>query len=106
MDQIFAVFEEADVNGSTFFSELISLISDLKFTKNGRYMVTRDYLTVKIWDLNMDKKPVETYYVHDYLRNRLCSLYETEYIFDKFELSIGGNDKYVVGCIFHIVLFF
>ncbi|KAI2803347.1 Serine/threonine-protein phosphatase 2A 55 kDa regulatory subunit B alpha isoform [Blomia tropicalis] len=95
-DQYSKIFEEADVNGSTFFSELISLISDLKFTKNGRYMVTRDYLTVKIWDLNMDKKPVETYYVHDYLRNRLCSLYETEYIFDKFELSIGGNDNYIM----------
>lgn len=56
-------------------------------------MVTRDYLTVKVWDLNMDKKPVETYYVHEYLRNKLCSLYENEFIFDKFEISIGGNDK-------------
>lgn len=87
------VYEEVDENSSSFFSELISLVSDLKFTQNGRYMVTRDYLTVKVWDLNMDKKPVETYYVHEYLRNKLCSLYENEFIFDKFEISIGGNDK-------------
>lgn len=89
------VFEEADDNSSSFFSELISLVSDLKFTKDGRYMVTRDYLSVKVWDVNMDKKPVETYLVHDYLRGKLCSLYENEYIFDKFECSIGGNDKSV-----------
>lgn len=26
-------------------------------------MLTRDYLTVKVWDLNMETKPVETYQV-------------------------------------------
>lgn len=91
----FTVYEEVEDNSSSFFSELISLVSDLKFTQNGRYMVTRDYLTVKVWDLNMEKKPVETYNVHEYLRSKLCSLYENEYIFDKFECSIGGNDKFV-----------
>lgn len=26
-------------------------------------MMTRDYLSVKIWDLNMENRPVETYQV-------------------------------------------
>lgn len=26
-------------------------------------MLTRDYLTVKVWDLNMEARPIETYQV-------------------------------------------
>ena len=26
-------------------------------------MMTRDYLSVKVWDLNMENRPVETYQV-------------------------------------------
>lgn len=50
-------------------------------------------MTLKVWDVNMDRQPLETYYVHEYLRGKLCSMYENDYIFDKFECSISGNDK-------------
>ena len=42
----------------------------------------------------MESRPVEVYPVHDYLRSRLCSLYENDSIFDKFECGWNGNDKY------------
>lgn len=59
-----AVFEEPeDPSNRSFFSEIISSISDVKFSHSGRYMMTRDYLSVKIWDLNMENRPVETYQV-------------------------------------------
>lgn len=59
-----SVFEEPeDPNSRSFFSEIISSISDVKFSHSGRYMMTRDYLSVKIWDLNMETRPVETYQV-------------------------------------------
>ncbi|KAG3278072.1 PPP2R2D [Ictidomys tridecemlineatus] len=32
----------------SFFSEIISSISDVKFSHSGRYMMTRDYLSVKV----------------------------------------------------------
>lgn len=73
------VFEEPeDPNNRSFFSEIISSISDVKFSHSGRYMMTRDYLAVKIWDLNMETRPVETYQVCVYCsRNtkgkRFCS---------------------------------
>lgn len=38
-------------------------MSDVKFSHSGRYMLTRDYLTVKVWDLNMEARPIETYQV-------------------------------------------
>ncbi|XP_039636407.1 serine/threonine-protein phosphatase 2A 55 kDa regulatory subunit B alpha isoform-like [Perca fluviatilis] len=91
------LFEEPeDPSNRSFFSEIISSISDVKFSHNGRYMMTRDYLSVKIWDLNMENRPVETYQVHEYLRSKLCSLYENDCIFDKFECCWNGNDSLVL----------
>lgn len=60
------VFEEPeDPSSRSFFSEIISSISDVKFSHSGRYMMTRDYLSVKVWDLNMENRPVETYQVNE-----------------------------------------
>ncbi|KAI4572222.1 hypothetical protein MJT46_005290 [Ovis ammon polii x Ovis aries] len=88
------LFEEPeDPSNRSFFSEIISSVSDVKFSHSGRYMLTRDYLTVKVWDLNMEARPIETYQVHDYLRSKLCSLYENDCIFDKFECAWNGSDR-------------
>jgi serine/threonine-protein phosphatase 2A regulatory subunit B len=60
----FAVFEEPeDPTNRSFFSEIISSISDVKLSNSGRYMVSRDYLSVKVWDLRMETKPIESYAV-------------------------------------------
>ncbi len=93
----YLVFEEAeDPANRSFFSEIISSISDVKFSRSGRYMLSRDYLSVKVWDLHMETKPIETYPVHEYLRSKLCSLYENDCIFDKFECCWGNNDQAVL----------
>jgi serine/threonine-protein phosphatase 2A regulatory subunit B len=78
-----------DTSPRTFFSEIIASVSDAHFTRDGRYIVSRDYLTLKVWDINMESRPVKTINIHDYLRARLCDLYESDRIFDKFELAIS-----------------
>lgn len=60
----------ADKNGISFRSisgrqtnlllDLISNVSSASFTKNSKYIVSRDYLTVKIWDVCNPKKPLNT----------------------------------------------
>ncbi|CAG04756.1 unnamed protein product, partial [Tetraodon nigroviridis] len=91
------LFEEPeDPSARSFFSEIISSVSDVKFSHSGRYLLTRDYLTAKVWDLNMESKPLETYQVHDYLRSKLCSLYENDCIFDKFECAWNGSDSVIM----------
>ncbi|TRZ18954.1 hypothetical protein HGM15179_008149 [Zosterops borbonicus] len=96
-DQHSKFFEEPeDPSSRSFFSEIISSISDVKFSHSGRYMMTRDYLSVKVWDLNMENRPVETYQVHEYLRSKLCSLYENDCIFDKFECCWNGTDSTIM----------
>ena len=45
-----AVFEEPeDPSTRSFFSEIIASISDVKFSHSGRYILSRDYLTVKVF---------------------------------------------------------
>ncbi|KAG8035440.1 hypothetical protein G9C98_006886 [Cotesia typhae] len=56
------LFEEPeDPTNRSFFSEIISSISDVKLSNSGRYMISRDYLSVKVWDLHMETKPIECY---------------------------------------------
>lgn len=59
--------EQDDPTTRSFFSEIISSISDVKISNSGRYMMSRDYMTVKVWDLHMETKPIETYPVSIYV---------------------------------------
>ncbi|CAG8564042.1 1875_t:CDS:2 [Paraglomus occultum] len=88
--------EQEDPANRSFFSEIISSISDVKFSKDGRYILSRDYLTLKIWDINMDNRPLKTINIHDHLRNKLCDLYENDCIFDKFECTFSGDGQNVL----------
>ncbi|KAI7856055.1 WD40-repeat-containing domain protein [Circinella umbellata] len=91
-DQRAKVFEAPeDPSSRSFFSEIISSISDVKFSRDGRYILSRDYLTLKLWDVNMDNKPISTVSIHDNLRSKLCDLYENDCIFDKFECTFSGD---------------
>ncbi|XP_074285505.1 serine/threonine protein phosphatase 2A 55 kDa regulatory subunit B beta isoform-like isoform X1 [Silene latifolia] len=90
------LFEEQDVPSSrSFFTEIIASISDVKFARDGRYMLSRDYMTLKLWDTNMDSGPVATFQVHEHLKPKLCDLYENDSIFDKFECCLSGNGQRV-----------
>ena len=88
--------QEEDPSSRSFFSEIISSISDVRFSHDGRYILSRDYLTVKIWDVNMERTPVKTIPIHEHLRPRLCDTYENDSIFDKFEVVFSGDAKNVM----------
>lgn len=91
------IFEEyVDPSNHNFFTEITSSISDVKFSSNGRYIASRDYMTVKIWDINMETEPIKTINIHEQLRERLCDTYENDAIFDKFEVQFSGDSKSVM----------
>jgi hypothetical protein len=58
----------------SFFSEIIASISDITFSKDGRYILSRDYMTLKLWDLNKESAPVATFHTHEHLRARVSHL--------------------------------
>ncbi|ODV87720.1 hypothetical protein CANARDRAFT_20451 [[Candida] arabinofermentans NRRL YB-2248] len=91
------IFEEyMDPSNHNFFTEITSSISDVKFSSNGRYIVSRDYMTVKIWDMAMETEPIKTINIHEQLRDRLCDTYENDAIFDKFEVQFSGDNKSIM----------
>lgn len=91
------VFEEySDPITHNFFTEITSSISDVKFSPDGRYFASRDYLTVKIWDINMNSKPLKVIPVHDNLNDKLSDTYENDAIFDKFEVGFARDSKTVM----------
>ncbi|CAL9090557.1 unnamed protein product [Musa hybrid cultivar] len=90
------MFEEREAPGSrSFFTEIIASISDIKFARDGRHILSRDYMTLKLWDINMDSSPVAIFQVHEYLRPKLCDLYENDSIFDKFDCCLSGDGMHV-----------
>lgn len=81
----------------SFFTEIVSAISSLEFSNDGRHILTRDYLSVKVWDLAMEREPVAIVPIHPYLQNHFCGLYENDCIFDKFAVAAAGDGRFVTG---------
>jgi len=93
-DRIAKVFETFDSDRS-FFSEITKSMSDLTFSQDGRYFVSRDYLTLKIWDTHMER-PLVSITVNDQLRPKLAELYDNDQIFDQFKCCFSYDSNYVV----------
>eukprot|EP00755_Sulcionema_specki_P032546 Sspe_Gene.98961::Locus_72362_Transcript_1_2_Confidence_0.667_Length_1391::g.98961::m.98961/K04354/PPP2R2; serine/threonine-protein phosphatase 2A regulatory subunit B len=73
-----------------FFSDLLRSVSDVSYLgSDGRYLVSRDFLTLKVWDTTMSASPLAEYAIHDGLRPHLCELYDNDSIFEKFECTAG-----------------
>eukprot|EP01117_Protostelium_nocturnum_P005665 TRINITY_DN2045_c0_g1_i1.p1 TRINITY_DN2045_c0_g1~~TRINITY_DN2045_c0_g1_i1.p1 ORF type:complete len:393 (-),score=124.31 TRINITY_DN2045_c0_g1_i1:143-1321(-) len=89
-------FKESNPSGKSFFSEVTSSMSDVQYSPDGRYIMARDYLNLKIWDVNNDSSPLAIYNVHDHIKPKLYELYENDIIFDKFECCWSPDSKSVM----------
>ncbi|XP_062222751.1 serine/threonine protein phosphatase 2A 55 kDa regulatory subunit B beta isoform-like [Phragmites australis] len=90
------IFQDREnrIQPKTFFTEIISCITDLKFTSDGSYLLARDYMNLKLWDLRVESAPVATYKVHEFLRPKLSELYNDDYIFDRFNCCASKDGNY------------
>lgn len=80
-----------------FFTEIVSSVSSANFNPvNDKQIICRDYLTVKVWDIRNQSKPVKNLYVTDYIDKKLCDLYEAESVFDKFKLDVSPDGQNIV----------
>jgi serine/threonine-protein phosphatase 2A regulatory subunit B len=46
----------------------------------------------------MERRPIIRLPIHNHLRGKLCDLYESDCIFDKFDCSISPDSQYMVRC--------
>jgi len=79
-----------------YIYELLSSYSDVKFAKKGSHIVTRDCLTVKLWDVAAPKKPIFTVMLNDAIKSKLCEMVENESIFDKFQLACSPDSSSIL----------
>lgn len=93
--------EKEDPASKNFFTEIVASISDVVFSANGRYIFSRDFLSVNVWDLHMPNKPVSKIQIYEPLKSKLCELYENECIFDKFSISSSPCSNYFVTGMFN-----
>ncbi|MBA0564252.1 hypothetical protein Golob_009206 [Gossypium lobatum] len=86
------IFQDEECHGSrSFVTEIVASITDIKFPVDGRHILSRDYMNLKLWDMHMDSSPVATFKIHEHLRPKLCDLYNNDSIFDKFECCLSGD---------------
>mmetsp|Transcript_2403 Transcript_2403/g.3853 ORF Transcript_2403/g.3853 Transcript_2403/m.3853 type:complete len:528 (-) Transcript_2403:405-1988(-) len=89
-DLIETTGSDASYGQRSFFSEIVTSISDARFLDyqdTHQYIVARDYLSVKLWDTRKPNIPVTISSVHEQLEHRLSELYDSDRIFDKFEVA-------------------
>jgi len=75
----------------SFFSEILVSVADMDFSKDDAKLFTRDYLSIRVWDMRMEKEPFKIIPLQTQLDSRLCELYENDCIFDKFQLRVSGD---------------
>jgi serine/threonine-protein phosphatase 2A regulatory subunit B len=77
-------------------------MSRAKFSPtNDTYIFSRDYLSVMIWDVRQTRHPVQTFNVTEYLDKKLCEVYESERIFDRFDLQVSPDSRMVLTGSYH-----
>lgn len=75
---------------------MISSYSGVNFLPNNRLLVSRDFLTVKIWDLANTKRPIANITIQDSLKSKLCEMFENDYLFDKFSIAASNDCKTIL----------
>jgi serine/threonine-protein phosphatase 2A regulatory subunit B len=93
--------DKTSTQKKNFFTDIINSISDLTFSANGKYIYSRDFLTVKVWDVANTSKPLQIMNIFEPLKSKLCGLYEKDCIFDKFSISASPCSDYVVTGMFN-----
>ena len=75
------------------YHEITQSVSDFDISKDGRYVLTRDYFSVRLWDSHMEREPVKVFDIQNYLKPIVNDLYESESLFDKFHVSFCPDDS-------------
>lgn len=81
----------------SFFSEIISSISDMKFSRDGRFILARDFMSLKLWDLKMENRPLAIFPVHEGLRSKVSPFLKQRptHLYAQINMSISLS-KFVV----------
>jgi len=92
---LFFVDENLKKN-KNLFTDIVSSIADVKFANDENQIITRDYLTTKVWDQRKQKEPVKVIKIFEPFNSKLYDVYEQDIIFDKFNIGLSPDSKSIV----------
>jgi len=93
-DQYSRLFDGGEKDERNFFSEIVASVNDVKFIgTSGNHLLSRDYMTLKVWDIRYEQRPLYVHQVHDMIKSKLSQLYDSDVIFDKFDCCASGDGK-------------
>lgn len=75
---------------------MINNCSSVKFLNNGKHIIARDYMSVKLWDTYKTDKPVACIMVQEALKSKLCEIIQNNYIYDKFSICASKDSNTVL----------
>lgn len=75
------------------FKHLLLLYGGAGDFEYWRFVFWKSHLKISYHHVSAPPHPQKSLQVHEYLRSKLCSLYENDCIFDKFECCWNGNDR-------------
>eukprot|EP01065_Artemidia_motanka_P046685 TRINITY_DN7138_c1_g1_i1.p1 TRINITY_DN7138_c1_g1~~TRINITY_DN7138_c1_g1_i1.p1 ORF type:complete len:514 (+),score=54.13 TRINITY_DN7138_c1_g1_i1:106-1647(+) len=79
-----------------FLSSIANGYTHVQYSPCGNLMAARDYMSVSLWDKRSEAAPVQILPVHTHLKPRTTQLYETDCMFDKFEVAFNHSGQYVL----------
>lgn len=79
-----------------FFTDMVATVSSAEFLQSSKYIISREFLSIKIWDITNTKKPVQTICVQESLKSKLVNLFESDNIFDKFKLTSSADSSTIL----------
>lgn len=82
-------FLQSKGHSQNIISEMVQGITCAKFSQDGRFVVSRDYMSICIWDINMPSAPIRRLPVNEYLMPKIGDLFDSELIYDKFDFCMN-----------------
>ncbi|KAK6148357.1 hypothetical protein DH2020_019269 [Rehmannia glutinosa] len=79
--------DEESHGPKSFFTEIIASITDMKFANDGRHILSRDYMNLKLYIFIVICRKADTLHY----AAQLCDLYNNDAIFDKFECCVAKD---------------
>lgn len=75
--------------------DILCSVADAAFLQ-ANYVVSRDYLTVKVWDIRKPTAPTRQLPLHACLADHIDALYDSDAVFDRFGIAVDQHTGTVV----------
>lgn len=74
-------------------ADIAAGISGAHMTRDGSYIIARDFLSLKVWDVRSEGKPLFSIPLHPYVKDYAQRLLESDSLFDRNDVAISPDGR-------------